>query len=139
MRVKAAAVNPKDAALRSGFSKFMTGNKFPKRWVPILPVSLKKRLLKPRVVKSTMKFSVIWRILAAAAAVPYLYLTALQALLDKAWIKAGDEALIYGAAGGGGGGLECAAVQLGKHFGARCHHHRQQQHQKQAVLSCPGR
>ncbi|MEM6849763.1 MAG: NADPH:quinone oxidoreductase family protein [Pseudomonadota bacterium] len=52
---------------------------------------------------------------AAASTTPYAYMTAMHALADRAALKEGETLLVTGAAGGAG----LAAVDVGRHMGAR--------------------
>lgn len=52
---------------------------------------------------------------AAASTTPYAYMTAMHALADRAALQPGETLLVTGAAGGAG----LAAVDVGRHMGAR--------------------
>ncbi len=140
IRVAAISLNPRDTSLREGAFKFLSGSTFPKLtgadfsgvieeigqneggfqksdevfgYVQDLKnatsatyISLPVRYLarKPLLISHPQ-----------AATLGCAYLTALQALRDKAQLKANAHILIYGAAGGVG----TAAIQLAKYYGAQ--------------------
>lgn len=138
VQVKAVGLNPKDAALRAGMLKFLTGNRFPQQTgfdfsgvIVAIGDQVKNHQIGEEVfgyiedlvggaaaelvaVKqdwiATKPASMIH---AEAAAMPCTYLTALQAL-RKAKLQRGQKILIYGASGGVG----TAAIQIAKHLGA---------------------
>jgi NADPH:quinone reductase-like Zn-dependent oxidoreductase len=140
VRVRAAALNPKDVFTRSGRMRTFSGTRFPKRvgydWAGEVVA------LGPGVTGFTPGQAVYGMIqrwaggavaeyaavrvgeLAAkparlsfeqAAAVPLAALTALQALRDDARVRAGQRVLINGASGGVG----TFAVQIARALGAR--------------------
>ncbi|MBW4491078.1 MAG: NAD(P)-dependent alcohol dehydrogenase [Trichocoleus desertorum ATA4-8-CV12] len=139
VRVKAVGLNPKDAALRAGMLKFLTGKQFPQRtgfdfsgvivaigdqvnnhqvgeevfgYIEDLVGGAAAEFLAVKQDWIATKPAGITH--AEAAAMPCTYLTALQALRDKAKLQRGQKILIYGASGGVG----TAAIQIAKHLGA---------------------
>ena len=139
VRVKAAAVNPKDTFIRKGRFKMMTGRRFPMLTGfdfagEVADVGSRAQALSI----GTAVYGMIdgWQggtcaeyvavkenqldlkpeslPFEEAAALPLAASTALQALRDQAKIHTGYEVCINGAAGGVG----CMAVQIAKIFGA---------------------
>jgi NADPH:quinone reductase-like Zn-dependent oxidoreductase len=133
------SLNPRDVSIRSGNFSLITGKKFPKLTgadfsgtivqigdnVTNLKIGdmvfgyvegLKSGISSEYTVVPKNKVAIKPDALThqQAATLGCAYLTALQALKDKAHIKKGDKVLIYGASGGVGS----AAIQLAKHFGA---------------------
>lgn len=139
IKVAAAAINPKDAALRSGEMRMLMNNKFPKQIGSDFAGTVIDRGAKAKRFKvgdavygyidffeggAMSEYLCIadnkiahcpatanW---VATASLPCAYLTALQALRDKAHISKGKRVLIYGASGGVG----TAAIQLAKYYKA---------------------
>jgi NADPH:quinone reductase-like Zn-dependent oxidoreductase len=137
--VRSAALNPKDAFVRKGRFRFLSGKKFPKRLgLDFAGVVLESAVpsLQPgqRVfgmldqwdfLRGTLADEVMVRdeecaalpdgvTFEDAAAVALTGSTALQALRDVARVQAGARVLIHGASGGVG----TVAVQIGKRLGA---------------------
>lgn len=141
VRVRAAALNPKDVLLRKGRFRWISGSRFPK--VMGLDVAGEVAALGPgargpapgarvfgavnhwRALRGTMAeyVSLPARALAPmpagaafaeAAALPIAGCTSLQALRDVARVRPGDRVLLNGAAGGVG----TVAIQLAKALGA---------------------
>jgi NADPH:quinone reductase-like Zn-dependent oxidoreductase len=146
VKVLSVGLNPRDIAIRKGTFKLFTGSAFPKITgadfsgvveetgagvLDFIPgdevfgyfenikggvaaeyVSIPARYVaaKPPAVSHTL-----------SSVMPCAYLTALQALRDKAKLKAGQKVLLYGASGGVG----TAALQLAKYYQAHvtavCH------------------
>lgn len=142
VRVKAISVNPIDTKVRSGQMKWLSGKKFPQStgfdfsgeviftgkkvkrvrkkdevfgYLPLLTKGSAAELIKVPVEWVATKPKNLS--FEEAAAMPCTFLTALQALKDKARIKPGDKVLIYGASGGVG----TAAIQMANYFGAEVH------------------
>ena len=141
VRVKAAGLNQLDIAIPSGALRMVTGARFPKRLGADFSGEVVARggeatdievrdevfgyLLDIRGTNGTfaeylsVKAALVARkpgtqSHATAAAMPCVYLTALQGLRDVGRLRAGDRLLIYGASGG----LGTAAIQLARHTGA---------------------
>jgi NADPH:quinone reductase-like Zn-dependent oxidoreductase len=141
VRVRAAALNPKDIVIRAGKYRFITGHTFPK-FVgsdfagEVEEVGAGVRDLAPgdrvfgalnewRMVRGTLAEHVLvresecarWpegRSFEEAAAVPICGQTALQALSNIAKVERGDRVCIHGASGGVG----VFAIQVAKILGA---------------------
>jgi NADPH:quinone reductase-like Zn-dependent oxidoreductase len=142
VRVRAAALNPKDVLLRSGRFRTLSGRRFPK----VMGLDLAGEV--EEVGGGVRGFSVgdavfgflnHWRALRGtlselvsmpaghlalkpialdfehAAALPLAASTALQALRDVANVRGGDALLVHGASGGAG----TLAIQVAKILGAR--------------------
>lgn len=139
VKVEACSVNPRDIGIRSGELKFITGNKFPKITcadfsgsIVALGKGVKEFKIGDEVygyiqsvnqgcLAEYIRVPINWISRKSndiphqiAAAMPCTYLTALQAVRNKAAIKKGEKILIYGASGGVG----TAAIQLAKHYNA---------------------
>lgn len=139
VKVKACSVNSRDIGIRNGDLKFISGNKFPKITCADFSGSIEAigndvkgfevgddvfgyiQSVKHGCLAEYISVPVKWISKKPidvshklAAAIPCTYLTALQALRNKAAIKQGDKILIYGATGGVG----TAAIQLAKYFKA---------------------
>jgi NADPH:quinone reductase-like Zn-dependent oxidoreductase len=139
VRVRAAALNPKDVLVRKGKFRAVTGGRFPQRtgydWAGELVSAPGRsgRAAGQRLfgMVQSWKAGACAELLAAredecapmpeglafeeAAALPLASLTALQALRDVARARAGGTLLVNGASGGVG----TLAVQLGKALGLR--------------------
>lgn len=139
VRVRAAALNPKDVLIRAGKFRWMTGRRFPRRtgydWAGEIAAlgpgvdSLKvgdralgmidasaggacaEYVVAARAELTRCPASLPWD---EAAALPLAGLTALQALRDLAGLRDGQRVLINGASGGVG----TLAVQVAKAMGA---------------------
>lgn len=139
VRVYASGVNPKDAIVRSGAMRLMTGHRFPRgtgddfagevaatgtnagglkpgqRVWGFLPGYLggaaAEYLTAPSTAVALMPERLGW---VEAAALPLVGSAALQALRDLGKLAAGERLLIKGASGGVGS----AAIQIGKALGA---------------------
>ena len=139
VRIHAISLNPRDLVIRKGEFKILTGRKFPKLTgvdfsgviervnapdagfaigdevfgyyeslaggVSAEYVNIPVQYLAPKPAELSHQ---------QACTLGCAYLTALQALRDKAHVSVGDEVMIYGASGGVG----TAGIQLGKHLGA---------------------
>jgi NADPH:quinone reductase-like Zn-dependent oxidoreductase len=139
VRVRAAALNPKDVLVRAGKFRWLTGRRFPRRtgydWageiaalgpgVDDLAVGARALgMIDAQAGGACGEYVVAERgeltrcppglAFAEAAALPLAGLTALQALRDLAALAAGQRLLVNGASGGVG----TLAVQLGKALGA---------------------
>jgi NADPH:quinone reductase-like Zn-dependent oxidoreductase len=139
IRVQAISLNPRDTSLREGTFKFFSGSQFPKLTGAdfsgvIEEIGENKQGFQKgdevfgyvqdlKRATSATYVSLPIKYLASkpssishqqAASLGCAYLTALQALRDKARIEPGERVLIYGAAGGVG----TAAIQLAKYYGA---------------------
>src|SRR6266446_4055589 len=141
VRVRAAALNPKDVLVRKGRFRFLSGRRFPKgvgldfagevvaRGARVQGVELGDRVygalqqwsyrrgtLAEYVVVRSGEFAPIPTALAfeEAAALPVVSLTALQALRDLAGVRDGDRVCVHGASGGVG----TAAIQIARVLGA---------------------
>jgi NADPH:quinone reductase-like Zn-dependent oxidoreductase len=139
VRVRAAGINPRDAIVRSGAYRHLMNDQFPKGtgadfagevkqlgpgvrdldvgdavfgYIESLESSTAAQLISVSAKAIARKPLALSQ--AQAASMPCTYLTALQALRDKARLRAGQRLLVYGASGGVG----TAAVQIGRHFGA---------------------
>lgn len=139
VRIKSVALNPRDSAIRYGKFKVLTGKTFPKLIGADFSGTLEKvpaneegfsvgddvfgyfESLRDGV--SAEVASIPVKYLArkpaelshsVASTLGCAYLTAFQALRDKAELKKGQTILIYGASGGVG----TAAIQLAKYFEA---------------------
>ncbi|MBD2124577.1 NAD(P)-dependent alcohol dehydrogenase [Trichocoleus sp. FACHB-262] len=138
VRVKAVGLNPKDAALRAGMLKFLTGKRFPQKTgfdfsgvIVAVGDQVKNHQIGEEVFGyiedlvggAAAEFVAVKQDWIAtkpaaiahveAAAMPCTYLTALQAL-RQAKLQRGQKIFIYGASGGVG----TAAIQIAKHLGA---------------------
>lgn len=140
VRVRAAALNPKDALVRKGRFALMSGRRFPKRVGvdfagevvaagPDAGLTVGQRvygvLEEVRYLRGAVAEELVCerRECAAmpeglpfeeAAALPLVSLTALQALRDLAGVRPGDRVAIHGASGGVG----TVAIQIAKALGA---------------------
>lgn len=139
VKVEACSLNPRDATIRNGEFKWLSGRKFPmltcadfSGTVVSVGEGVKDIQLGDGVfgyMQSVQKGCSAEYVAvpqewiakkpksiphAVAAAIPCTYQTALQALRNKAKIKEGSKLLIYGASGGVG----TAAMQLAKYFKA---------------------
>lgn len=139
IRVHAAALNPKDVLIRAGKFRWLVGRRFPRRtgydWAGVVvglgrgvrDLALGDRAL--GMIQAMAGGACAEYVVAErgeltrcpadlpwdqAAALPLVGLTALQALRDLADLRAGQRALINGAAGGVG----TVAVQLARALGA---------------------
>lgn len=139
IKVAACSLNPRDAALRRGDLKWLSGRNFPKLtfadfsgtvvsvgegvqdfhagegvfgYIQSVQKGCSAAFIKVPQRWIAKKIDAMPH--AVAAAIPCAYLTALQALRNKANIKEGSKLLIYGASGGVG----TAAIQLAKYFKA---------------------
>ncbi|HEU4411517.1 MAG TPA: NAD(P)-dependent alcohol dehydrogenase [Polyangiaceae bacterium] len=139
VRVRASGVNPRDAVVRSGAYRHLMTEQFPKGtgadfagevaqvgpgvrdlavgdavygYVESLESSTAAQLIS--VPAKAVALKPITLSQAQAASMPCAYLTALQALRDKARLRAGQRLLVYGASGGVG----TAAVQLANYLEA---------------------
>lgn len=138
VRVRAAALNPKDVLIRRGKFPVMSGRTFPKRMGYDFAGEIVSVHGASPLREGDAVYGMIQRWSAGAvaeyvavplteltrrpaelsfeeaAAVPLAALTALQALRDEGRLREGQRTLINGASGGVG----IYAVQLGKHLGA---------------------
>jgi NADPH:quinone reductase-like Zn-dependent oxidoreductase len=139
VKVESFGINPKDAMIRSGALRWLSGRRFPKQTgfdlsgtVVEVGEAVTDLLVGDLVFGYLANFEggaaaeevavpAAWVARrpasispALAAAMPCTYLTALQALRDKARLQPGQHVVIYGASGGVG----TAAIQLAKRFGA---------------------
>ena len=139
VRIHAISLNPRDLVIRRGEFKILTGRKFPKLTgvdfsgviervnapdtdfaigdevfgyyaslsggVSAEYVNIPVQYIAPKPAELSHQ---------QACTLGCAYLTALQALRDKARVNVGDEVMIYGASGGVG----TAGIQLGKYLGA---------------------
>jgi NADPH:quinone reductase-like Zn-dependent oxidoreductase len=131
VRVHASGLNPKDAVVRSGSLRLLTGRTFPRGtgddfageiaatgervWGFLdgfLGGAAAEYLAVPREWLAPMPERLDW---IEAAALPLVATTALQALRDVARLGPGDRVLIKGASGGVGS----AAIQIARAMGAR--------------------
>jgi len=138
VRVRAAALNPKDALVRKGRYRLLSGSRFPKQcgldfageiidggeFVPGTPVygclsqwryhrgtlAEQVRVLPDEVAPMPAGLS-----FEEAAALPLVGLTSLQALVDIAKVGAGQPVCING----GSGGVGTVAIQIARTLGAR--------------------
>lgn len=140
VRVRAAALNPKDALVRAGKFKKLAGPDFPKRMGYDLAgevAGLGEGVTGLAVGQAVFGMIQSWKAgafaeyaavpqfelapappgltHAEAAAIPLAALTALQALRDLAGLSPGESVVIHGASGGVG----TLAVQIAKALGAR--------------------
>lgn len=140
VKVEAAGINPKDAFVRRGLFRALTGREFPKRVgydfagiIFCVGEAVTSFKVNDRVFGSLNDWSggAHCELVCASedecailppgvsieegAAMPIAALTALQSLRDLAAIKAGDSVCINGASGGVG----TFAIQLARMFGAR--------------------
>jgi NADPH:quinone reductase-like Zn-dependent oxidoreductase len=142
IRVRAAALNPKDALVRRGKFKALSGRRFPKRvgvdlagevvasgldsgdlalgarvWGALEELRYRRGTVAEHVVVRAHEVAPMppGLTFAEAAAIPLAGLTALQALRDLAGLSSGDEVCIHGASGGVG----TLALQLARAAGAR--------------------
>lgn len=139
IRVKAAALNPKDILLRAGKLRLLSGSRFPKRvgydWAGVVE-KLGPEVASVRVgdevfgmINATAAGAVAEQVVVRtdelalkpaalsfdqAAAIPLAALTALQALRDDGRLRPGQRVLINGASGGVG----TFAVQIARELGA---------------------
>lgn len=131
VRVRAAALNPKDALVRKGRFSRLSGRTFPKRVAvdfagetdsgePVFGVLEEVRYLRGALAEelvcerrecARMPTGLSFE---EAAALPLCSLTALQALRDLAHVRPGDRVAIHGASGGVG----TVAIQIARAFGA---------------------
>jgi NADPH:quinone reductase-like Zn-dependent oxidoreductase len=138
VEVAASAINPKDAWIRSGAFRLLTGPRFPKQTGsdfcgrvveagpradlhPGTAVFGYLNHLRGGAAAELLRVPSAWCAAVpagldpvVAASLPCAYLTALQCLRDRARIARGMRVMIYGASGGVG----TAATQLARHFGA---------------------
>jgi NADPH:quinone reductase-like Zn-dependent oxidoreductase len=136
VRVRAAALNPKDSFVRKGRFRMLTGRTFPKRvgvdfageviegdglapgtrvFGALEEVTYRRGTVAEEVVVREREVARMPSIsFEEAAALPLASLTALQALRDIAEVKRGDRVLIHGASGGVG----TVAIQIAKSLGA---------------------
>lgn len=141
IRVRAAALNPKDVLVRSGKFRWLTGTRFPlpfgHDWAGEVaetghgdvPFAVGDRVYgcwnEARVRRGTLAQYAVSAVEACglmpaslsfeeAASLPLAGQTALQALRDLAVVRAGDHLLVHGASGGVG----TLAIQVGKALGA---------------------
>jgi NADPH:quinone reductase-like Zn-dependent oxidoreductase len=141
VRIRAAALNPKDALIRKGKFRLLSGRRFPKRvgvdlagevievgagvtglavgarvWGALEELRYLRGTVADHAVVKAHEVAAMPRTLgfAEAAAIPLAGLTALQALRDLAGVHTGDAVLIHGAAGGVG----TLALQLARAAGA---------------------
>ncbi len=141
VRVRAAALNPKDSFVRKGRFRVLSGRRFPKyvgcdfageaiavgRGVAHVGVGMRVfgMLDEYAYLRGSIADYVVARArevapmpsslsFAEAAALPLVSLTALQALRDVAKLSSGDRLCIHGASGGVG----TAAIQIAKALGA---------------------
>ncbi len=140
VRIKAIGLNPRDTAIREGELKFLTGRSFPKLTgadfsgeVVSLPPDVKHLREGDEVFGyfERVKGGVSAKLCAipvqylavkpkeithkTAAAIGCAYLTAFQALTQKAALRKGQSVLIFGASGGVG----TAATHIAKQLGAQ--------------------
>ncbi len=136
VRVRAAALNPKDVLVRKGKFPWLAGRKFPKRmgydWAGELlegddSLSVGTRVYGMIQSWDAGAFAEVCRVRAdecarapegltfeEAAGLPLASLTALQALRDAAGLSTGQRVLLHGASGGVG----VFAIQIAKALGA---------------------
>lgn len=138
IEIAASGVNPKDAWIRSGAFRLVTGSRFPKQTGSdfcgrVLEAGARADLrpgatafgylnhLKGGAAAELLRVPSAWCAAVpggldsvVAASLPCAYLTALQCLRDRARIARGMRVMIYG----GSGGVGTAATQLARHFGA---------------------
>ena len=139
IEVKAISINPRDANIRNGDLRFISGKEFPKLTGADFSGIISKLgegisnfktgdevfgyiedvkngasaeyIVLPEKYLALKPKELSFEV---ASALGCAYLTALQTLRDKCKIKSGDRLAIYGASGGVG----IAAIQLAKYFGA---------------------
>ncbi len=146
VRIKAISLNPRDTVIREGELKFLTGHSFPKLTgadfsgeVISLPPEVKHLCEGDEVfgylerIKGGVSAeicSIPVRYLAVkpveiphktAAATGCAYLTAFQALTEKAALRKGQNVMIFGASGGVGTAATHIAKQLGAQVTAVSH------------------
>lgn len=138
VQVAACGMNPKDAWIRSGAYRFLTGGGFPKQTGSDFCGRVIGAGARADVRPGAMVFGYLNHLAGGAAAellavpcawtamvpdgldpvvaasLPCAYLSALQCLRDRGGIAAGKRVMIYGASGGVG----TASTQLARHFGA---------------------
>lgn len=137
VRVRAAALNPKDSFVRKGRFRALSGRSFPKRvgvdfagevvrgegfapgdrvYGALEEVTYRRGTVAEHVVMRTREVARMPAKLSfdEAAALPLVAMTALQALRDIAGLRSGDRVLLHGASGGVG----TIAIQLAKVLGA---------------------
>jgi NADPH:quinone reductase-like Zn-dependent oxidoreductase len=131
VRVRAAALNPKDSLVRKGRFSFLSGRRFPKLvgvdyageldtgarvWGALEEVTYARGTLADEVVAREGEWGPMPATLGfeEAASLPLVGLTALQALRDLGSVKPGARVAIHGASGGVG----TAAIQLARSLGA---------------------
>ncbi|MBI2395829.1 MAG: NAD(P)-dependent alcohol dehydrogenase [Deltaproteobacteria bacterium] len=140
VRVRAAALNPKDALVRKGRFALLSGRRFPKRVGvdfagevveagPASGLHVGQRVFgvleEIRYLRGTVAEEVVCArrecglmpeglSFVEAAGLPLVSLTALQALRDLAHVRPGDRVGIHGASGG----LGTVAIQIAKAMGA---------------------
>jgi NADPH:quinone reductase-like Zn-dependent oxidoreductase len=138
VEVAACGMNPKDAWVRSGAFRLLTGGRFPKQTGSDFCGRVVRAGPRTDLPAGTMVFGYLNHLRGGAAAellrvpsswtavvpseldplvaasLPCAYLTALQCLRDRAGLARGMRVMIYG----GSGGVGTAATQLARHFGA---------------------
>ena len=138
VEVAACGMNPKDAWVRSGAFRLLTGRRFPKQtgsdFCGRVVVAGARADLRPGATvfgylnhlgggaaAELLNVPSAWSAVVpygldcvVAASLPCAYLTALQCLRDRGGLAPGMRVMIYGASGGVG----TAATQLARHFGA---------------------
>jgi NADPH:quinone reductase-like Zn-dependent oxidoreductase len=132
VRVRAAALNPKDAFVRKGRFAALSGRRFPKlvgvdfagetdAGDRVFGALEEFRYLRGTVAEHVVVPAHEWAPMPAslsfeeAAALPLAALTSLQALRDLGRVRPGDRVAIHGASGGVG----TAAIQIARALGAR--------------------
>jgi NADPH:quinone reductase-like Zn-dependent oxidoreductase len=141
VRVRAAALNPKDSFVRKGRFRALSGARFPKRvgvdfagealvvgrdvagvepgdrvFGALEEITYRRGTLATHVVVAAREVARMPAALAFedAAALPLVALTSLQALRDLAAVAPGDRVLVHGASGGVG----TAGIQIARALGA---------------------
>lgn len=131
VRVRAAALNPKDALVRKGRFSWLSGGRFPKQvgvdfageteaGERVFGALEELRYLRGTIAEQVVVRANEWAPMPAglsfeeAAALPLAALTALQALRDLGRLRPGDRVAIHGASGGVG----TAAIQIARALGA---------------------
>lgn len=136
VRVRAAALNPKDSFVRKGRFRMLSGRSFPKRvgvdfageviegdglapgtrvFGALEEITYRRGTIAEEVVVREREIARMPSVsFEEAAALPLASLTALQALRDIAEVKSGDRVLVHGASGGVG----TVAIQIAKSLGA---------------------